>query len=78
MNELRASDICGLLTAMQCSRLNVDACAHTQAVFTSLTAVRRSKSSLSSLDVDSAVDFVFSSVFSREMLSAMTDEHEWI
>ncbi len=49
-----------------------------QAVFTSLTAVKRSKSSLSSLDVDSAVDFVFSSVFSREVLSAMTDEHEWI
>jgi hypothetical protein len=49
-----------------------------EAVFTSLTAVSRSKSSLSLLDVDSAVDAVFSSVFSREMLSAMTDEHEWI
>lgn len=49
-----------------------------QAVHSSLTALKRSKSSLSSLDVDLAVDFVFDSVFSREMLSELLDEHEWI
>jgi hypothetical protein len=43
-----------------------------------MTALKRSKSSLSSLDVDSAVDFIFDSVFSREMLADMLDEHEWI
>lgn len=49
-----------------------------EAVLSSLTALKRSKSSLTSLDVDSAVDFVFDSVFSREMLADMLDEHEWI
>lgn len=76
--------VCKALAAKSCGRaMTFQALSHVpllyvQAVFTSLTAVKRSKSSLSSLDVDSAVDFVFSSVFSREVLSAMTDEHEWI
>jgi hypothetical protein len=43
-----------------------------------MTALKRSKSSLTSLDVDSAVDFIFESVFNREMLADMLDEHEWI
>jgi hypothetical protein len=49
-----------------------------QAVHSSMTALKRSKSSLTSLDVDSAVDFIFESVFNREMLADMLDEHEWI
>lgn len=49
-----------------------------EAVHSSMTALKRSKSSLTSLDVDSAVDFIFESVFNREMLADMLDEHEWI
>lgn len=49
-----------------------------EAVFASLTALSRSKSSLSLLDVDSAVDAVFDTVFNTEIMSSFYGDDEWI
>ena len=49
-----------------------------QAVTASLTALRGSMAGVQGREVDSAVDFVFDTVFSRDFIASLLSEDEYI
>ena len=49
-----------------------------QAVTASLTALRGSMAGVQGREVDSAVDFVFDTVFSRDFIASFLSEEEYI